>query len=70
MDLSPSQESASCAAIQEVPRILWNQGVQHRLHKSPQLVPILNQFNLVHTSLPNLSKIHLNIVHPPTSWSS
>jgi hypothetical protein len=31
------------------------------------LVPILSQIGLIHTILSDLSKIHFNIVHPPTS---
>jgi hypothetical protein len=34
------------------------------------LVPTLSQIDSDHTTLPYLSKIHFNIVHPPTSWSS
>jgi hypothetical protein len=40
------------------------------LHKSRPLVPILSQINPVNTILSYLSKIDLNIIHPPTSWSS
>jgi hypothetical protein len=31
------------------------------------LVPILSQINPVHTAPAYLSKIHFNIIHPPTS---
>jgi hypothetical protein len=68
-ELNPSWE-ANCAATQEPPRVLRNPKVHHRVHKSPPLVPILSQFDPVHNILSYLSKIHFNIVHPPTSWSS
>jgi hypothetical protein len=41
--------------------------VHYRVHKSPTPVPILRQIDPVHTIPSYLSKIHLNIVHPPTS---
>jgi hypothetical protein len=38
--------------------------------QEPLLVPILSQINPIHPIPSYLSKIHFNIVHPPTSWSS
>jgi hypothetical protein len=38
--------------------------------QEPPPVPILSQINPIHTISPYLSKIHFNIVQPPTSWSS
>jgi hypothetical protein len=70
MQLSPSWGAANCAATQEFPKTVWNPKVHYRVHKSPLLVPTLNQINPVHTVLSYFSKIHFDIIHPPTSWSS
>jgi hypothetical protein len=70
MELSLFWEAANCAATQEFLSVLWNPKVHYRVQKSPPLVPILSQIDLIHNIPSYLSKIHFNIVRPPTSWSS
>jgi hypothetical protein len=49
MELSPSQEAASCAATKELTRISWNAKVHYRVHKSHLLVSVLSQTDPMHT---------------------
>jgi hypothetical protein len=56
-ELSPSREAANCAATQELPSILRNPKVHHRVHNSPPLVPILSQIDPVRTIPSCVSKI-------------
>jgi hypothetical protein len=50
MDLDLSWEAANCAATQDISKVVWISKVHYRVHKSPPLMPILNQINLVHTT--------------------
>jgi hypothetical protein len=58
MQLRPSSEAASCAAIQELPNVLWNTKVHYRIQKSSELVPVLSQIN--QSISPHLISIHNN----------
>jgi hypothetical protein len=49
MELSPSRETTSHAATQEIPKFYGTPKVHYRVHKSLPLVPIPNEIYLLHT---------------------
>ena len=63
MEHSSFPEANSFLVSQEIPLILWNPKVHYRIHKSPPLVPILNQSNAVPASPCQFLKFHFNIVY-------
>jgi hypothetical protein len=69
MDRTPSWEANSYSASQDIHRLLRNPKVHYRVHKSPNLVPILSQPNQLHPIDPYLPKVQLNVIFPPTPKS-
>jgi len=63
MEHSPSREGNKSSSSQEIPCILWNLEVHHRIHKRPATVPNLSLINAVHVSSFHFFKIHASIIH-------
>jgi hypothetical protein len=64
MQQSPSWEANRFSASQEIPHILWESKVHHRIHKSPPPVIILSQSDPVQTSTSHFLNIHLKLILP------
>jgi hypothetical protein len=70
MEPSTAWEVNSRLATEEFINTLWNQKVQHSVHKNSPLVPILSQINPFHNLSFYFPKINFNIILPPTCRSS
>jgi hypothetical protein len=70
MEQSLSWKANSLSATQEILRHLWNPKLHYRFQKSPSLVPIMGQTDLLCTFLPYFFNIHFNIILQSTSSSS
>jgi hypothetical protein len=55
VELSATREATSCADTRQFLSILWEPKVHYPVNKNSPLFPVLS---------------HLNIMHPPTSWST
>jgi hypothetical protein len=69
MEQSPSWETISHSANQEIPHLLWNQNVHYCFHNSPLIIPILSQMNPVHIFPLYFRTIRYNIILPSTPRS-
>ena len=67
---SPSWEPNRFQASHEIPRIIWNANVHHRIHNSLYPASILSQIDPVHAPPPHSSNIHFNIILPSRPGSS
>jgi hypothetical protein len=68
MKLSPSWETANCAATQELPNILWNPKIHYRVHK-PFHWSLSSARSILSTPSHPISLRSILILSPPTSWS-
>jgi hypothetical protein len=60
----PSCEPRIYSDYKEILLFLWNPKIRYRVHKSPQLVSVLDEINTIHC-IPTYSrvyKIHFNII--------
>jgi hypothetical protein len=69
MGQNPSWEANRFSASQEIPHILWNPKVHHRIHKRSPTVRTLSQLDPVHATTFHPLNIHPNIFLPSTPGS-
>ena len=55
-----SRTDCSSLSIREIPRILWNSKVHHRVRNSPSVVHVLSQINPIHTFLSCAFRVCVN----------
>jgi hypothetical protein len=55
---SHSSEPRMASVSQEIPRMVRNQKIHNRAHKSTPLVPIVSQINPVHAPLTDFFKVY------------
>jgi hypothetical protein len=64
MELSPSWETNTWSATQEIPSVLWTLQDHYCVHNSPPMLTVLSHTN------PIQSKVRLNIIFSSTSRTS
>jgi hypothetical protein len=62
---SLSWETKSNSVSQEIPRLLWNPKIYHRIHKGRPLVPTLSQMHPVYAFLSYFPNTNPGIIFPP-----
>ena len=70
MEQSPSWEAVAFSAGLEILGILWKLEIHYRFHKSPPLVPIMNQISSAHVLPSYWLKIRFNGILPSTPRAS